>query len=113
MENKENNNMIMENMIMEKQFIISCFPLPDEIQDHMKGFLFLDEFQAKVLKNRKEVSKILKDNLYYSCDEDEEINHWALWCVSTQLQAVSCQHCGDFILPTENVANNCFCVCSN
>ena len=67
--------MIMENMIMEKQFIISCFPLPDEIQDHMKGFLFLDEFQAKVLKNRKEVSKILKDNLYYSCDEDDEINH--------------------------------------
>jgi hypothetical protein len=109
MENKENNN----NMIIEKQLIISCFLLPDEIQDHMKGFIFLDAFQAKVLKNRKQLSEILNDNLCYSCDEDEEINHWALWCLRTQLQAVSCQHCGNFIFASQHITNNCYCRCNN
>ena len=109
MENKENNN----NMIIEKQVIMSRFLLPDEIQDHMNGFLFLDEFQAQVLKNRKELSKILKDNLGYSCDEDEETNHWALWCIRTQLQAVTCQYCGNFIFTSLYIPDNCYCNCNN
>ena len=86
----------MENSsenIIKKQLVMKSLPVPKDIQEHMKSFIFLDENQAHILKNRKDVIKSLKNELFY----DLEIDHWALSTFTTQLQAVNCEICGNFL----------------
>lgn len=93
--------------IIEKQLIMSSFPVPKEIQEHMKTFLFIDENQSQILKNRKDVVKSLKNELAY----DLEIDHWGIWTSTVQLQGVNCEICGNFLQVNINVPECCLCRC--
>ena len=99
-----------ENIIIEKQLIMSSFPVPNDIQKYIKEFLFLDENQYQILKNRKNVVSSLKNELCY----DVEIDHWCLWTSTVQLQAVNCEQCGNFLQVGSiyiNLPECCVCKC--
>jgi len=94
----------MENLI-KKQLIMNSFPFPKEIQEHIKEFLFLDEKQSQILKNRKELVKSLKNELAYYIEND----HWSLWTSTTQLQGVNCDNCGNFLFVIIPESSLCTC----
>lgn len=96
----------MENLI-KKQLIMNSFPVPKEIQENIKEFLFLDKKQSQILKNRKELVKSLKNELAYYIEND----HWGLWTSTTQLQGVNCDICGNFLFVNIIVPESSLCSC--
>ena len=82
--------------VLSKQMIINRLPIPTEIQDYTKEFLFLDKISTEVRKNKKALFDSL-DGLIYLDSND---GHWALTVCGdqTQLQAVNCNECGEYLL---------------
>ena len=82
---------------IDKQIIVSRLLLPKEINDYIKDFIFYDKVSSQTRKNKKILTDTLTDDLMYLEDTDE--GHWALtvWGESTQLQAINCMYCGEYV----------------
>jgi len=100
----ENNNDII------KKCIINHLPIPTEIQYCIKDFVFNDPVTSKSKKQKKLLSDSLKRNLIY-LEPEPFTGHWATIFERTQLQAVNCMLCGDFIFANSYIGTGLQCRC--
>ena len=84
---------------MDKLVAISKLKLVDDVQEHIKGYLFYDKEQSFL---RKEKKKMLKDLEYETWDEIS--NHWIFKTPNQDFQVLFCD-CGDYLL--SNHINSC------
>ena len=87
----------MNSSSIAKQIIVNQLPVPTEINDYIKGFIFYDKVSSQTRRNKKILTDTLTDYLVYLEDTTDE-GHWALtvWGES-QLQAINCMHCGEYV----------------
>jgi hypothetical protein len=101
------------NSSISKQIIINQLPLPTEINDYIKDFIFYDKVLSQLRKNKKILTDILTDRLIYF--DDTNGGHWGLTVRGdTQLQAINCMHCGGYVFAGELILpSRATCTCSN
>lgn len=99
------------NNSIAKQIIVNQLPVPTEINDYIKGFIFYDKDSSQFRKNKKILNDFLTDYLMYFEDTTDE-GHWALIVRGeSQLQAINCIDCGGYVfagassLPTRAMCN--------
>jgi hypothetical protein len=101
---------VMNKISMNKQMIINRLPVPTEIHDSIKEFLFYDELSSKSRRTKKFINDLLYCNLDYL---NRNNGHWGVIVYGyIQLQAINCATCGEYIFAGSTILPDrarCFC----
>lgn len=94
---------------IEKHIVMNHLPIPKEIQEYIKEYVFLDRARSEVKRSWELCLDRLNRSIYY-----ENNGHWAFAVYpEVQLQAINCKRCGGFLLTSSILGNNeslCTCV---
>jgi len=100
----------MDSDFVKKQMILNRLCLPKDIIDNeIKNYCFHDELSGKAMKVRKTVNGLIKQACSRAngfgdgeTDESNSTTHWAFGFTTdvekTQLQAVNCYRCGNYMI---------------
>ena len=101
------------NSIIAKQLLINNLPIPSELQDYIKGHLFVDKITYLARKNKNYLIDCLRFNFWYY-ESNGHVSKSYLY--ERQFQCKFCLNCGgyelvsDFVLYS-NMPRSALCSC--